>query len=79
MKFGTICIEEAKRIPRKHIATMIANGLDRRQRAKNHTLPNREPGESIPHYETENIEEETFEPVSVYGAIGVGNVEAVVL
>ena len=53
---------------------MIADGLDRRQRAKDHTLPNRESGERIAHYEAENVEEETFEPVGVNGAIGVGDV-----
>lgn len=79
VKLCPICIKGAKRIPWKHVAAVIADGLDRRQRAKDHTLPDRESSKSVPHHETEDIEEETFEPVSVYGTVCVGDVEAVVL
>lgn len=79
MKLRPIRVEGAKRIPRKDVSAVIADGLDRRQRAKDHTLPDREPSESVPHHEAEDIEEETFEPMSVHGTVCVGDVETVML
>lgn len=79
VKLGPVLIEPPHRIPREHITAMIANGLDGRRGAEQHALPWAQPRDLACQHETQDVEEEGFEPVGVDGAVGVGDVDAVML
>lgn len=79
MEPGAITIHEAQRIPREDIAAVIADGLDRGGAAEQHALPGAEACDLAGQDEGEDIEKEGLEPVGVDGAVGVGDVDAVVL
>lgn len=79
VKPGPVTINQPERIPRKDITAMIADCLDRRQRAKKHALAWGKSRDLAGEDEAEDVEEKSFEPVSVDGTVGVGDVEAVVL
>lgn len=79
MKDGPVAVHRPRRIPGEDIAAVIADGLDGGARAEDHALPGAQPGHLAGDHKGEDVEEEGFEPVGVDGAVGVGNVEAVVL
>lgn len=79
MKNRPIPINRPRHIPRKHIPAMIANRLDGRARPKHHTLPRAQLRHFARNHKGDDIQEQGFEPVGVDGALGVGDVEAVVL
>lgn len=79
MENGPIVVHKPERIQRKHVSAVIANRLDGRERAEYHALAHRKLGNLACQDEAEDVEEESFEPVGVYGAVSVRDVDAVVL
>ena len=76
---GPVVVDEAERIPGEDVAAVIADGLDGRERAKQHALAGRELGNLPREYKAEDIEEKGFEPVSVDGAVCVRHIETMML
>lgn len=79
MKHGPVAVDPPKRVPRKHVPAMIANGLDRSHTPKEHALPGAQLGDFAGEDKGEDVEEQGLEPVGVDGAVSVRDVEAVVL
>ena len=67
-----------ERIPGERIPAMIIHGLNRSASEEPHTLPHTHPGDQVREASSQSVEEEAFKGVVVEGAVGVGDVEAVV-
>ena len=79
MKPRPIPVNQPERIVWEHVAAVVRDGLDDGKRPEEHGLSWGEVGEELGEQEGENVEEKGFERVPVDGAVGVGDVEAVVL
>ena len=79
MEPGAVIVNQPERIPGEDIAAVIADGLDGGESAEQHALPRRELRDFPGQHEGDDVEEDRFKPVAVDGAVGVGDVEAVVL
>ena len=76
---GPVVVDEAQGIPGEDVAAVIAEGFDRGEGAEEHALARRQPRYLAREDEAEDVEEYRLEPVGVYGAVRVGDVEPVVL
>ncbi len=79
VKHRPVAVHRPRGIPGEHIAAVIADGLDGGAGAEDHALPGAQPGHLAGNHKGQDVEEEGFEPVGVDGAVGVRDVEAVVL
>ncbi|KAL9024627.1 MAG: hypothetical protein Q9196_006381 [Gyalolechia fulgens] len=79
VKDGPVPVDPPERIPGEDVPAMVADGLDGGQAPEEHALPGGEAGDAGGEDKGEDVEAEGLEPVGVDGAVGVGDVEAVVL
>lgn len=76
---GAVGVEEAERVPGEDVTAVIADGFDGGGAGEEHALARGQAGDLTREHEGEDVEEEGLEPVGVDGAVGVRDVEAVVL
>lgn len=76
---GAVGVEEAERVPGEDVAGVVADGFDGGGAGEEHALARGQAGDLAGEHEGEDVEEEGLEPVGVDGAVGVRDVEAVVL
>ena len=65
-------------IPRQSVPAMVVDGLESRAGEEDHALAGGHAGELEGDARTDRVEEETFKRVIIKGAVGVGDIKAVV-
>ena len=78
VELRSVGIDGQERIVRENVAAMVGDCFDDGKGAKEHGLPRGELRNGVCKEEGDDVKEEGLERMSVYGAVGVGDIEEMV-